>query len=75
MDPVVALGIQLLPVHDDNEPPLGNVKDDPEVLEDEGMSDWMMNADSMDGYILVAEMSNYEALEPQSLAEAKQHLD
>ena len=61
-DPAVATGIQL--------PPL--VEDDPnDLLEGEGISDWMMNVDLMDEYILVAEMSNFEALEPRSLAKAK----
>ena len=38
------------------------------ILEGEGLSDWMMLADS---YALAAEMSETEALEPRNLAEAK----
>ena len=41
------------------------------VLEGEGQSDWMMNVDFHDEHILAAEMSDAEALEPHTLAEAK----
>ena len=65
-DPAVATGIQL--------PPL--VENDPEhILEGEGMSDWIMNIDVIDEYSLVAEISDFEALEPRSLAEAKRRPD
>ena len=65
-DPAVATGIQL--------PPL--VEDDPkDILEGEGMSDWIMNIDVIDEYSLAAEISDIEALEPRSLAEAKHHPD
>ncbi|PPQ91584.1 hypothetical protein CVT25_012512 [Psilocybe cyanescens] len=45
------------------------------VLEGEGMSDWMMAADWVEEYALAAEISEAEALEPRSLAEAKKHPD
>ena len=41
------------------------------VLEGEGQSNWMMNVDFHDEYILAAEMSDAEVLEPCTLAEAK----
>jgi hypothetical protein len=46
-----------------------------EVLEGEGIADWMMVADEVDGYVLVAETSEVEAIEPRSLAEAKRRPD
>jgi Reverse transcriptase (RNA-dependent DNA polymerase) len=42
-----------------------------QVLEGEGLADWMMTADFIDEYVMVAEMSDLEALELRSLAEAK----
>ena len=41
------------------------------VLEGEGQSDFIMMAESLDGYALAAEMSEAEGLEPRNLAEAK----
>jgi hypothetical protein len=41
------------------------------VLEGEGLADWMMMADFADEYVMVAEISNFEAIEPRSLTEAK----
>jgi hypothetical protein len=46
-----------------------------EVLEGEGSSDWLMLADELDEYALVAETSELEAIEPRSLAEAKRRPD
>ncbi|KAJ3481674.1 hypothetical protein NLJ89_g12191 [Agrocybe chaxingu] len=40
------------------------------VLEGEGTSDWMMAADFVDEYALVAEISETEALEPRDVKEA-----
>jgi hypothetical protein len=40
------------------------------VLEGEGLADWMMLAD-FEEYAMVAKISEVEALEPRSLAEAK----
>ena len=43
--------------------------------EGEGTADWMMVADFLDEYIMVAEMSDLEALELRSLNEAKHQPD
>ena len=63
-DPLVARGVQL---------PTPNAND--EVFEGVGQSDWMMLAESEEEYALVAEISEMEALEPRSLAEAKSRPD
>lgn len=61
-DPTVSAGIQLPPV----------VEEAPnQVLEGEGLADWMMLADFEEEYAMAAEISEVEALEPRSLAEAK----
>ena len=60
-------GVQLPP----DEPP----KPQEPVLEGEGTSEWMMAADFADEYALAAEISEIEALEPRSLAEAKSRPD
>jgi Reverse transcriptase (RNA-dependent DNA polymerase) len=39
------------------------------------MDDWIMTVDCIDEYVMVAEMSDLEALEPRSLAEAKHRPD
>jgi len=46
-----------------------------EVFKGVGQSDWMMLAESEEEYALVAEISEMEALEPRSLAEAKSRPD
>lgn len=65
-DPVVAAGVQVPPIAE--EAPA-------QVLEGEGIADWMMVADFVDEYVMVAEMSDFEALEPRSSTEAKRHPD
>ena len=45
------------------------------MLEGEGQADWMMTADFVEEYALVAEISEAEALEPRTLAEAKRRPD
>jgi hypothetical protein len=49
------------------------------MLEGEGQSDWMMWADFtmnlVEEYTMAAEIREAEALEPQTLAEAKHHPD
>jgi len=45
------------------------------ALEGEGTSDWMMVADFINKYALAAEISETEALEPQSVEEAKRRPD
>ena len=54
---------------------LENEQNNTIVLEGEGQSDWMMNVNFHDEYILAAEMSDAKALEPHTLAEAKHHPD
>jgi hypothetical protein len=55
-DPIVATGIQLPPV----------VKEAPNlVLEGEGLADWMMLANFEEEYVMAAEISEVEALEPR----------
>jgi hypothetical protein len=44
-------------------------------FEGEGPADWIMAADFTEEHTMMAEISNAEALEPQSLAEAKGHPD
>jgi Reverse transcriptase (RNA-dependent DNA polymerase) len=46
-----------------------------DILEGEGTADWMLIADEVDGYVLVAETSEVEAIEPRSLAEARRRPD
>jgi hypothetical protein len=46
-----------------------------QMLEGEGMADWIMAADFMEEYAMAAEIGEAEALEPRSLAEAKHHPD
>jgi Reverse transcriptase (RNA-dependent DNA polymerase) len=65
-DPIITAGVQVPPIAE--EAPA-------QVLEGEGMADWMMVADFMDEYVMVVEMSDFEALEPRSLAEAKRCLE
>jgi Reverse transcriptase (RNA-dependent DNA polymerase) len=65
-DPIVAAGVQVPPIAE--EAPA-------QVLEGEGITDWMMVADFVDEYVMVAEMSDFEALEPRSLTEAKRRPD
>jgi len=62
-DPVVAPGVQVLPIIEQ-----------PCKLEGEGTADWMMAIDLVK-HAMVAEMSEAEGLEPRSLAEAKCGLD
>jgi hypothetical protein len=62
-DPVIPTGVQM---------PSTAEKD---ILEGEGTADWMLIADEVDGYVLVAETSEVEAIEPRSLAEAKRRPD
>ncbi|KAG6839034.1 hypothetical protein C0991_006455, partial [Blastosporella zonata] len=40
------------------------------LLEGEGMADWIMSANFLEEYAMAAEISEAEALEPRSLAEA-----
>jgi len=56
-------------------PPDEPSKPQDQVLEGEGTSEWMMVADFADEYALAAEISEIEALEPRSLAEAKSRPD
>ena len=63
-DPVIAPGIQL-----------PTVANQDVVLEGEGSADWMMIAEAIDEYALVAETSEVEAIEPRSLAEARRRPD
>src|SRR3984885_14947757 len=65
-DPTVSTGIQLPPVIEE----ALNL-----VLEGEGLADWMMLADFEEEYAMAAEISEVEALEPRSLAEAKRRPD
>ena len=58
-DPVVAPGVQVLPI-----------VEQPHKLEGEGTTDWMMAVDLVK-HTMVAEMSEAEGLEPHSLAEVK----
>jgi len=46
-----------------------------QVLEGEGQADWMMVADFVEEYAMAAEISEAEALEPQSLAEVRRCSD
>jgi hypothetical protein len=46
-----------------------------QVLEGEGLAGWMMTVDFADEYVMVAEISDFEALELRSLAEAKHRPD
>ncbi|KIJ38701.1 hypothetical protein M422DRAFT_143340, partial [Sphaerobolus stellatus SS14] len=46
-----------------------------QVFEGEGMSDWMMAGDWIEEYAMAAEISEVEALEPRSLGEAKARPD
>jgi hypothetical protein len=62
-DPQLASGVQLPTVNE-------NAK-----LEGEGTADWMMAADFAEEYAMAAEISDAEALEPRSLAEAKRRPD
>ena len=41
------------------------------MLEGEGQADWMMAADFIKEYALATKISEAEALEPRTLAEAK----
>jgi Reverse transcriptase (RNA-dependent DNA polymerase) len=63
-DPVITPGIQL-----------PAAKNQDIVLEGEGSAEWMMIAEEMDEYALVAETSEVEAIEPRSLAEARHRPD
>ncbi|KAF8797586.1 hypothetical protein BYT27DRAFT_7009362, partial [Phlegmacium glaucopus] len=45
------------------------------VLEGEGTADWMIMADFVDEYAMVADTSEMEGLEPRNLAEAKRRPD
>ena len=65
-DPTVTAGVQVPPIAE--EAPA-------QVLEGDGIADWMMVADFVDEYVMVAKMSDFEALEPRSLTEAKRHPD
>lgn len=58
-DPQVASGVQLPTVNTTAE------------FEGEGTADWMMAADFVEEYAMAAEISEAEALEPRTLAEAK----
>ena len=63
-DPIITPGIQLpTTVNQDV------------VLEGEGSANWVMIAEAIDKYALVAETSKVKAVEPQSLAEARRHPD
>ena len=46
-----------------------------QVLEGEGIANWIMVANFVDEYLIVAEMSDFKALGLRSLAEAKRHPD
>jgi Reverse transcriptase (RNA-dependent DNA polymerase) len=46
-----------------------------DIMEGERTADWMLIADEVDGYVLVAETSEVEAIELRSLAEARRRLD
>ena len=59
-DSVITLGIQLPPAINQDV-----------ILEGDGSADWMMIAEEMDEYTLAAKMSEVEAIEPRTLAEAK----
>ena len=65
-DPTIACGIQLLT-------PLPPVAEQPQtrVFEGEGQSKWLMAANFPDEYAMLAEISDKEAYEPQTLTEAK----
>ena len=45
------------------------------MLEGEGQADWMMATDFIKEYALAIKISEAEALEPHTLAEAKHHPD
>ena len=45
------------------------------MLEGEGQADWMMAADFIKEYALATKISEAEALEPHTLAEAKRRPD
>jgi hypothetical protein len=61
-DPTIIAGVQVPPI----------IKEAPtQVLEGNGMADWIMFADFIEEDAMVAEMSDLEPLEPRSLAEAK----
>ena len=63
-DPIVTTGVQAPPT----------VEEAPrQVLEGEGMANWMMIVDCTNKYVMVAKMSDFEALELRSLAKAKHH--
>jgi len=61
-DPIATHGIQV---------PSPIAEELRDVLEGEGQADWMMAADFVEEYILAAEISKAEALEPRTLAEAR----
>ena len=69
-DPVIAQGIQLPPV-------LPAVVEHPpnKVFEGEGQAEWIMAADFAEEYSMLAEISDLEAFEPRTLAEAKRRPD
>ena len=69
-DPTITRGVQLLP-------PLSPVDEQTpnEVYKGEGQAEWLMVADFVDKYSMLAEMSDKEAFKPRSLTEAKHHPD
>jgi hypothetical protein len=69
-DPTVARGVQL-------PPPLPPVVEQPlnEVFEGEGQAEWLMTANFAEEYAMLAQISETEAIEPQTLTEAKRRPD
>ena len=65
-DPTIARGVQLPPPQSPVDKQTPN-----EVYEGEGQAEWLMAADFIDKYAMLAEMSDKEAFEPRSLTEAK----
>ena len=56
-------------------PPDKPLKPQEPFSEGEGTSEWMIAADFTDEYVLAAEITETEALEPHSLAKAKSRPD
>ena len=69
-DPTIARGVQLPPPQSPVDKQTPN-----KVYEGEGQAEWLMAADFVDEYSMLAEMSNKEAFEPRSLTEAKRRPD
>lgn len=63
-DPVLSCGVQ---------PPSTITKEPNPVLEGEGQAEWMMWMNFVEELLMAAEISDAEALEPQTLAEAKSY--